>query len=38
MELYRTVDNTVDLYVAKPDIRPKNAIFFAYPTCIRRPR
>ena len=32
-----TVDNTVDLYAAKPDIRPESR-FFAYPTCIRRPR
>jgi len=32
----RTVDSTVDLYAAKPDIRPESH-FFAYPTCIRRP-
>jgi len=31
----RTVDNTVDLYAAKPDIRSESR-FFAYPTCIRR--
>ena len=31
----RTVDNTVDLYAAKPDIRPESR-FFAYLTCIRR--
>ena len=30
-----TVDNTVDLYAAKPDIRSESR-FFAYPTCIRR--
>ena len=33
----RTVDNTVDLYAAKPDIRAESS-FFAYRTCIRRPR
>jgi len=32
-----TVDNTVDMYATKSDIRPE-ARFFAYPTCIRRPR
>ena len=33
----RTVYNTVDPYAAKPDICPKSR-FFAYSTCIRRPR
>jgi len=33
----RTVDNTVDLYAAKPDIRSESR-FFAYSICIRRPR
>jgi len=32
----RTVDNTVDLYAAKPDIRPESR--FCLPHCIRRPR
>jgi len=31
----RTVDDTVDLYAAKPDMRPE-LHFFAYPICIQR--
>jgi len=33
----RTVDNTVDLYAAKPDIRPESR-FLPTPPAFRRPR